>query len=177
MEKKRYRAIMAAVLGSAALVLGVIIGLGAAEKPSVVVDPDSFGMLSGRSVVQITLATSQAITTTNSTLGNEISIDPYDKLLLWIDYDNNGETAGVVTPYFLYSSAGEQYQQRGWGTTAGIRSLSTADSYSMTADSVVYLSIDSLGWSYVQFKVQGTGSFTTGNAGKISATLSLIRSN
>lgn len=126
----------------------------------------------GRAQTQkVTLAANLTVSTTEQDLGSQFEIIDYDTLILWIEYSKGTESSTWVTADWSFESAGTEFNEQVWSTTPGIRTIQTADSYTMTASGNHYITYDVSGIPFVQFKTDSHGT----PSGAITVTYSAVK--
>lgn len=122
--------------------------------------------------MQATLQAATVIAKTTQTLiGNEISVIQGTKLTIHFAYTKGDETGLLIKPYFLDQIGGTKYQVNDWDTTSGAYA-GTPISITLTASKTASMTFDVSG---VQgFRLEAAGSNNDGTpTGTLAASYTL----
>lgn len=117
------------------------------------------------------LAASQTVTTVETIAGTILPVLDYDTMVVYVEYVKGDETDTSVTTNWLFSNASDatEFNDQSWGSSAGVKTIQTADSYKMTATGDHYITYDVSGIAFAKVYVQASGTLTT--AGSITLTV------
>lgn len=95
--------------------------------------------------------------TTQTLIGKEIGCSGYDFLTLHFSYVKGDETGVTIVPSIMRTTGGTAYPFCEWSTSAGAKTV-TASTFTLTATTSGYITLDIRGIEYIKFTQGGTAN-------------------
>ena len=95
--------------------------------------------------------------TTQTLVGSVIGVAGQDYLTLFFSYVKGDETGLTIIPSFMRTETGTAYPFAEWSTTAGAKTL-TASTFTLTATTNGYITLDVKGVDFVKFTQGGSAN-------------------
>ena len=95
--------------------------------------------------------------TTQTLIGKEIGCAGYSYITLFFTYTKGDETGLTIIPSFIRTTGGTAYPFAEWSTAAGAKTL-TASTFTLTATTNGYITLDVKGVDFVKFTQGGSAN-------------------